>query len=234
MPVGPSAAKGGLGYRPLSSGGGANVADAVSRILGGGGGGGGANPGVTQGVARPGSAEYAAMVAQQHAAAGTAPAAGGGASGSVNTAQTNPDIQYAINQMRARYEGDGSTARQIEVAGGKLREFSEGERRAAAARRTARGVSGTGVDDYDNRRITGDFQSRLAGVASDVALGREREKDSILSSIAGAGRSQADLAGADRDRALAQWNTVEANRRAEDEARLAQSLAVINMLARVA
>lgn len=153
---------------------------------------------------------------------------------STNTAQTNPDLAWSIQQMKDRYSGDGGAGRAIDLAAGKIREYGEGERRSAAASRTARGVSGTGVNDFDERRISNNVLGQISGASADIAQQREQAKDSMLSNISGVASTSASLAGADRDRALAQWNATEANRRAEEAARLQQTMAIVSLMSRAA
>lgn len=153
---------------------------------------------------------------------------------STNTAQTNPDLAWSIQQMKDRYSGDGGAGRAIDLAAGKIREYGEGERRSAAASRTARGVSGTGVNDFDERRISNNVLGQISGASSDIAQQREQAKDAMLTNISGVASTSASLAGADRDRALAQWNATEANRRAEDAARLQQTMAIVSLMSRAA
>jgi hypothetical protein len=147
-----------------------------------------------------------------------------------NTAQTNPDLQYVIDQSRKRFEGDGGAGTAIDLMTTRMRDAAEGERRAAMGRRASRGVIGSGVDDYDERGISDRLSRNMISGASDIALGREKEKDSILSNIAGVGATKAGIAGADRDRALQQWQTVEQNRMQQEQAQLSQLNAIINLL----
>lgn len=162
-------------------------------------------------------------------------AGGGGGGGSSpgpnfnNTAQSNPDLEYAINGLKGQLSND-TTGHAIDMAGGKLRDLAEGQKSAAAAGRTSRGVSGTGVDDYDNRRIDTGTQRAIAGTATDITLGREAQKDSIYGQIAGAGASQAGINQADRSLALQQWQTDQANQRAREQAQAAQQASILNMI----
>lgn len=187
---------------------------------------GGSGAGASAGAAGSGTGFGAAGAGAGAAGAGGAP----GGAGTANVAQYQPDLQYAIANMKSRFEGDGGAGRAIDVAGGKLREFSEGERRAAAGRRSMRGVSGTGVDDYDERNIRDNFQNRLAGTATDITLGREAAKDSMLSNIAGAGASSAAIAQADRRGALEEWSAVSSNQRAAEAAQQAQLMNILHLL----
>lgn len=151
----------------------------------------------------------------------------------VNTAERNPDISYALDKMKSRFEGDGGAAQAIDLSAGKIRDWGEGERRAAQGRRSMRGVSGTGVDNIDDRRITGDVQSKIAGGAQDIALQREKEKDAILSNIAGTGVAMANVSGASQDRALEQWRAVQENQRAVEAARNAQLSTVMSLMSSI-
>lgn len=184
--------------------------------------------------ALPGSPAYAAQVAGQSAGASSfAPPTPSAPSPSTNTAEVNPDLQYAIGQMKQRYAGDGGTGAAIDVAGGKLREFTEGQRKQAQALRARRGVTGTGIDAHDERRISGDFLNNLAGVSTDIALGRERDKDGMLNSIASGGASASSAAGASQDRAVRIWEAEQANRRAEEQSRLAQTQTILDSIFRL-
>lgn len=163
---------------------------------------------------------------------------GGGAGGAggygyssafTNTAQRNPDLDYAINGLKERLGAD-TTGRAIDVAGGRLRDLGEGQKSAAATSRSARGVSGTGVDAYDANRIDAGTQRAVAGAATDISLGREAQKDSILGQIAGVGASQAGINQADRNLAVQQWQTDQANQRAREAAAAARQASIMSML----
>lgn len=208
----------------------------VDQLIGGGGGGGQHAPSSNEmSLVQAGKGhwgpnnEYVANDAPPAAAAQAAPAGAPGG-GSTNTAQSNPDLAYAIGEMKKRYEGDMGTGRAIDVAAGKLRQYSEGQRRQAAAGRTARGVSGTGIDNFDERRVSDDFQRKLAGAATDITQQRESARDATLGTIANVGATQAGISAADRAQALNQWNSVQANARAQDDARLNQTLAIAKLL----
>lgn len=163
-------------------------------------------------------------------AGGGGGAAGAGAGGATNTAQYNPDISFATSAMKERYAGDNGANRAIDLAMGKIRDSAEGERRAAAGRREARGVSGTGVDSYDERRIGDNTQRAQAGAASDIAFNSEQAKTGLLSGIASAGVSQGNLALGERDLAIRQQQAQQQNEFEAANARRAQEMAILQML----
>lgn len=176
----------------------------------------------------------------QHKATGSGPFVptkgqqGAGKAGTVvNTADANPDMRYAIDNMKQRFQGDAGAGHAIDLMTGKLRDAAEGERRVAQAGRVARGVSGTGVDDFDAGRIGDKLQRNIAGSATDIALGRERDKDSILSGIAGAGATAAGIAGSAQDRALAQWEAEQQQQMAQEQAQLSKISAILAMADRL-
>lgn len=182
-------------------------------------------PGVQQG-AYPGTGGPAAATPGAQAPGTPGPP-------STLSAPDNPDLQYALDKMKGRFEGDGGAGMAIDLAGGKLREASEGERNAAAGRRARMGTSGSGIEGYDDRKISDKYQSNLAGAASDIALQREKEKDQIIRDVANTGASKAAISGAERDRQLALYNSQEANRRAQESAGLGQTQAILDMLSRL-
>lgn len=149
-----------------------------------------------------------------------------------NQAQNDPDLDYTIGELRKRYEGDGGAARAIDLAGGKIREASLGEGRALAVSQAARGVSGTGAGALQYGDLASRTLSKVAGAASDISLARERDKDSMLSQIAGAAATRSGTNLANRQLALNQWETVQANRRAQESAKLARQMALLEMLRR--
>lgn len=147
-----------------------------------------------------------------------------------NVAQNNPDIGYALGEMRKRYEGDAGAGQAIDVATSKIRDATTGLAREAAAGRTARGVSGTGVDDFDTRRLFGNAQRAVAGTSADITMGRERDKDAILGGITSGGAQQAAVLAQEHDRNLRQWESAQQNARAEEDRRLAREMSILNML----
>lgn len=147
----------------------------------------------------------------------------------VNASQRNPDLDYAISGLKNQLSND-TTGHAIDIAGGKLRDLAEGQKMAAAAGRTARGVSGTGVDTYQNRNIDAGTQRALAGQGTDIALGREAQKDSIYGQIANAGTSAAGVDQGNRSLALQQWQIDQENQRARESAANARQASVLNML----
>lgn len=163
-------------------------------------------------------------------APGAAGPAGAGAGGTTNLSQNNPDIAYASAAMKQRYEGDNGAGRAIDLAMGKIRDSAEGERRAAAGRRSARGVSGTGVDSYDERNIEGSTQRAQAGAASDIAFGSEQAKTGLLDKLVGAGTAQGNLGLGERSLALQQYNAQQQAEFERAQAARAQEQAILSML----
>lgn len=168
-------------------------------------------------------------------AMGGAGAGGGGGTAAapgttVNTAQANPDLDYVTGKIKERIEGPGTANTAIDLAGQKIREAGQGQRRIAEANRAARGVSGTGINAYDEQRIGGAEQRAIAGAATDIALGREKEKDTLLGSLAGVGASKANLQQQSQQIANQQWANEQANQRAIDSANTARLQSYLSML----
>lgn len=140
-----------------------------------------------------------------------------------NTAQNQPDMRWAIDQLGARTEGDLGAGRAIEVAVGKLRELGIGEDAATRGNLAARGA--LGAMDYDSAigatgaeglalaaNQTGREQ-RAAGVATDIALGREAQRDDLYRSILSGGEAAGRLGLGDRSLSLQQQAAADANAR---------------------
>jgi hypothetical protein len=179
------------------------------------------------------------------------PATGGGAAPSfsgpgaaVNTTVASPGIQqgqgtldYATKALEARYAGDNGAGRAMDLANQKIRDASMGEQTAAAQGRAARGVSGTGVDDLQNRAIQQNEQRTTAGTDADIALASEQAKTGMLSSLigaggaqVGAGTAQGNLNLGQSSLAIQQQNIQQQNQLAQDAANRQQEEAILQML----
>jgi hypothetical protein len=155
---------------------------------------------------------------------------GGSTSNKTNFPTQLTDAQ---SQMAQRAAGDMGAGRAIDVAGGKIREAAIGLSKESQARRAARGVAGTGADAWDAQRVNDQTARAIAGTAADITQGREQARDSLLASSGQLAGTMAGISQADRSLALQQWQTIEANRRADEEARLQKTLAQLQILNQV-
>jgi hypothetical protein len=156
--------------------------------------------------------------------------AGGAGGGFENTAENDPDMDYTLAELRKRYEGDGGAGRAIDLAGGKIREAALGEGKALAAGQSARGASGTGAGEIQFGNLAGRTLHRIAGAGADIAVQRERDKDALLGSIASAAATRSGTNLANRQMALQQWESLQADRRAEEAAKMARQMAALELL----
>jgi hypothetical protein len=147
-----------------------------------------------------------------------------------NTTDVQPDMRWAVDEMKKRYAGDMGAGRAIDVAGGKIREAGIGVERARGGDVARRGVSGTGAEfnlrkgDADN--VLNDISGAATGIASDA----EGRRDGMLGSILGGGNAMGGLAQGDRALALRSWEANEQNQRAREQAALARQMALLGLL----
>jgi hypothetical protein len=148
----------------------------------------------------------------------------------VNQTNYNPQMNDALTRILGRASGDAGAGTAIDLAGGKIREASIGAQKEAAVGRQMRGASGTSANSYDQAKISDATQKAIAGSASDISSAAEARKDTLLGSAANVAGSMAQLAQGDRSLALQQWQEQEANRRADENARIAQQQAQLQAL----
>jgi hypothetical protein len=168
-------------------------------------------------------------------ASGGAGGSGGSGGGSAlpattNQANYNPQMNDALSRILGRASGDAGAGTAIDLAGGKIREASIGAQREAAVGRQMRGGAGTSANSYDQAKISDATQRAIAGASSDISNAAESRKDTLLGSAANVAGSMAQLAQGDRSLALQQWQQQEANRRADENARIAQQQAQLQAL----
>jgi len=155
-----------------------------------------------------------------------------------NVATANPDLRYATDRMRTLdktyEEGD---PRSVNRLGRALADFGQGQKARLAAGRTARGVSGTGVDDLQNQRVESDIGRQFASGAADIELGVRDKQQQVLRDIAGAGSSAAGIAQGDKNLALAQneaqmrrWEAVQAAEERAKDRQISLALQAISLL----
>ena len=159
----------------------------------------------------------------------------GGSSGPVvNQSNNDPQQQQILAQILARANGDAGAGRAIDIAGGKIREASIGAEKAAQAGRVQRGVSGSAIEGYDERKISDQTQRAIAGSAADIASAAEDKKNQLLSSAAGVAGNIANQNLQDRSLALQQWQQQEQNRIAQQQLQQQMQLAQMQMLSSLA
>jgi hypothetical protein len=173
-------------------------------------------------------------------AAGTGTDGGAGAGGYTNTAEYQPDIKYAIDALKARSEGDLGAGRAIDVAVGRVRDLGVGEDAATRGRLASAGALGstgydtalgeTGAEGLALGRNADLRQRRAAGIATDIALGREAQRDDILRSIGGMGGEQGRLGVASQGLALQQQAAQDADALAQRQAAQAQMNALLSLI----
>lgn len=162
--------------------------------------------------------------------AGGAGGAGTVGGGTTNFSGDNPDIDFAAKALKERYAGDNGAGRAMDLADSKIRDSAEGERRAMAAGRTARGVSGTGVDDYNAGTLADKTQRQIAGTNSDIALQSEQAKTGLLSTLIGAGSAQGNLGVAQRGLAIQQYTAEQQAQQAREQGERARELAILQLI----
>jgi hypothetical protein len=168
----------------------------------------------------------------------TSSGGGSGSSGSSgpisNQSNNDPQQQAILAQILARANGDAGAGRAIDVAAGKIRESSIGASKEAEANRVRRGVSGSGIEGYDQKKISDATQRAIAGSASDIASAAEDKKSQLLASAAGVAGNLASQNLQDRSLALQQWQQQEQNRIAQQQMQTQMQMAQMQMLASLA
>lgn len=150
----------------------------------------------------------------------------------VNTAQNQPDANWAVQQLKQRAGGDMGAGRAIDLSGQKIREAALGGERSLEAGLSRRlGGSGGGVGEAARSGYEAQTQRNIAGSAADIAAGREDKRDSVLGSIVSGGIQQGQLNQGDRRLALEQQQAADQNRRAEESAADARLKAILDELA---
>ncbi len=169
--------------------------------------------------------------------------AGGSGSGSsysstpiptTNTANYDPQQKAILDRILARTSGDMGAGDAINVAGGKIREASIGAQKEAEAQRTARGVSGTGANDYDQRKISDATQKAIAGSATDISNKAEQDRNALLTGAAGVASNIAQGANADRQLAIQQWQAQQQAQQQQQQMQQNLQLAQLQMLSSMA
>lgn len=170
-------------------------------------------------------------------AGGPGAGAGAGAAGAYeNVAGYQPDIRYALDALKARAEGDLGAGRATDVAVGKLRELGIGldkETTAQLARSGglgAVGVGGIGAEGLARQRNRERLERAAAGVATDISLGREAQRDEILRSIMGGGAELGRLGISERALNLQQQTDLDRNLIAREAAAQAQLAGMLRLI----
>lgn len=148
----------------------------------------------------------------------------------INSTNYDPAQQKIMDQLSARAEGDAGAGVASNLAAQKIRESSIGAQKEAAANRTMRGVSGTGADAFDQSKISAQTQRAIAGSTSDIASQAEQQKSSLLTAAGTMANARAATAQNAQQLALQQWQEQEADRRANQQAAIAQQQAQLQML----
>src|SRR5262245_20013434 len=148
------------------------------------------------------------------AAPAAAPTPGDGAASYTNTANTQPDMRYALDSLTELTEGDMGAGRATDLALNKIRELEIGLNRASTADAASRGGLGTGMQDFLRRDDSERLRREMVGAASDIASDAEGRRVDVLSRILSGGQGAGALAQGDRGLALEQQRMVEEARRA--------------------
>ena len=122
-----------------------------------------------------------------------------------NSANTDPNMNFLINQLKGRIAGDNGTGRAIDVAGSKLKDYGQGLSSALDADAAARGVYGSGAAGNKQQLLQQDLQRQMAGQAADISLGRQRDLDQLLLGSGNIFEAPARLAQADKQLGLQQY-----------------------------
>jgi len=102
--------------------------------------------------------------------------------GTANRANYDPYLKRHAERVEDRLDNFGaSTGRAIDQAVGKVRDLGFGQKKAGQQAAAASGLLGTSsIPQFQGRQIDAAVMQQGAGVAADVALGRERDYDSLL------------------------------------------------------
>lgn len=183
---------------------GASAAGGVAPATAGGGttgGGGTTSTGATSGIAK--------------AAANLPPGAAPGTQAPVptlsNVAGTDPNLQYQIDQYKARL-GNDVTQRATDAATSQIRDAASGMAQEEKANLARRGILDSGAGQrYIDQTIMGPAQRQIAKAAADIQLGRQSQLDALV--LGGTGLmgmpGQQNLA--NRQLGLQQWQAAQQN-----------------------
>lgn len=109
----------------------------------------------------------------------------------MTTAAPNPVSNEIIDTLRKRANGDMGLPAELDRSIQDIRDrASEGIAGEQALSRARRGVSGSGIDKWDADQLASAQRSDINRITTDMAIGRERDRDSLLANIAGLGLSQ--------------------------------------------
>lgn len=151
--------------------------------------------------------------------------------GIVNTAAEDPNLKDYLDRIKKRLDDPEGGKRAIDIAGSAIRDLGEGEKSALQAGAARRGVlSSSSIPQIGEAAISQNVQSNVAKAASDIALGRERDKDAILSGAGGAFGAIGGAQRADRGLALNQWQAGEQARQAQQQGQMQQWLGSLDLL----
>jgi len=165
--------------------------------------------------------------------------AGGAAPGSMdevlNRAQKDPRLDFLGRKVQERIENpERNTRRAIDAAGLALRDLQSGQERELDASLAARGISGSGIGQAARQQMSAETAGRVGGVARDIELQRARDEDAFMLGSTGALGAAGEAARADRSLAGQLWIENEQNKRAQEMARLQQTVAVLELLSNFA
>lgn len=132
-----------------------------------------------------------------------------------NTAQYDPYLKKNADRVDKRLDNFGeSTGRAIDMATSKIRDASEGRRRALRGLLAGRGALGsTSSLEEGEGRIADREGQAVNAAAADISMGRERDYDNLLLGATGALGAPGDAAARDRRFNLDATMAAESSRR---------------------
>lgn len=144
-----------------------------------------------------------------------------------NTAQNNPDLNYLLNKVRDRLDGDMGQDKATVAAGQRIGEFAMGNQSRAQGNLARRGMLGnSGSEGEVGSEIGVAAGAQFSQAASEIAQDAERRRDAMLLGSGGIFAEPGRQNIADRTLGLNQWqaqSSAELQRaQMEQQARLQQ------------
>jgi hypothetical protein len=164
---------------------------------------------------------------------------GGGGDAAAPSFQTETNYDPRLENLANKVEGrlndpEGATGRAIDRATGKIRDATEGRRKALQSMMAARGVlSGSSIPELTEGALMSEEGRNIAGASADISLGRERDNDAFMLGAVGALRAPGDAAARDRQMGADIWAQQESLRLARQRAEMDQYLSQLDMLSRL-
>lgn len=152
-----------------------------------------------------------------------------------NTAQIDPYLQRQAARVEKRLDNpEDSTGRAIDVATSKIRDANIGRKRAIQGMLAKRGVlSSSSIPELSEAAMSQQEGQDVNRAAADISLQRERDEDAFLlgstSTLGAPGSAQR----ADRSLAQQQWESFEANRRAQEREGIDRFMGVLGIIDRL-